>query len=340
MVGGWVPGKGSRAASAIGALLLGVLRGRTAAALRRPRRQRLQRARARAPRARCSAPLRRDSSPFASGRGRRARRVFCEPRAGRRGRLQRVDRGRQPAPPRLPGPARGQAARRCARLGPQHAHALRAPRDRPQPGWRARVRPARRRTGAGARSADRDRSGGAQGRRRASRGDELKLSNLDKVLYPERGFTKRDADRLLRRDRAGAAGAPRGPPADRHALAGRRGGRSRSSRSRRPRTAPTGCARRRVPSERKPIDYMLAEDLPTLVWLANLAAIELHTPLARAPAIDAPDGARVRPRPRRPGERSSSAAAWRCGCTACSSTSACRASPRRRAPRVCRSTCR
>ncbi len=43
-----------------------------------------------------------------------------------------------------------------------------------------------------------------------------------------------------------------------------------------------------VASERKPIDYVLADDLATLVWLANLAAIELHVPLARAPAIERP----------------------------------------------------
>jgi len=42
------------------------------------------------------------------------------------------------------------------------------------------------------------------------------------------------------------------------------------------------------PSERKPIDYTLADDLPTLVWLANLAAIELHVPLSRAQHIDRP----------------------------------------------------
>jgi bifunctional non-homologous end joining protein LigD len=41
-------------------------------------------------------------------------------------------------------------------------------------------------------------------------------------------------------------------------------------------------------SERKPIDYVLAEDEATLVWLANLAAIELHTPLARAPQMGRP----------------------------------------------------
>jgi bifunctional non-homologous end joining protein LigD len=43
-----------------------------------------------------------------------------------------------------------------------------------------------------------------------------------------------------------------------------------------------------LPSERKPIDYTLVEDLSTLVWLANLAAIELHTPLARAEQPDRP----------------------------------------------------
>jgi bifunctional non-homologous end joining protein LigD len=31
------------------------------------------------------------------------------------------------------------------------------------------------------------------------------------------------------------------------------------------------------------IDYCLCEDLPTVVWLANLADLELHTPMARAP---------------------------------------------------------
>jgi bifunctional non-homologous end joining protein LigD len=55
-----------------------------------------------------------------------------------------------------------------------------------------------------------------------------------------------------------------------------------------PAHAPAWVERVTLPSERKPIDYTLVEDLPTLVWLANLAAIELHTPLARAEAIDRP----------------------------------------------------
>ena len=45
---------------------------------------------------------------------------------------------------------------------------------------------------------------------------------------------------------------------------------------------------RRGDEPRKAIDYVLADDLPTLVWLANLAALELHAPLHRAPALDRP----------------------------------------------------
>jgi bifunctional non-homologous end joining protein LigD len=43
-----------------------------------------------------------------------------------------------------------------------------------------------------------------------------------------------------------------------------------------------------IDSSTKPIDYVLADDLPTLVWLANLAAIELHAPLSRAERMDSP----------------------------------------------------
>jgi bifunctional non-homologous end joining protein LigD len=36
------------------------------------------------------------------------------------------------------------------------------------------------------------------------------------------------------------------------------------------------------------IDYCLCQDLPTMVWLANLADLELHTPMARAPDMQHP----------------------------------------------------
>jgi bifunctional non-homologous end joining protein LigD len=38
----------------------------------------------------------------------------------------------------------------------------------------------------------------------------------------------------------------------------------------------------------KAIDFVLCDDLPTLVWLANLADLELHTSLARAEDIERP----------------------------------------------------
>jgi bifunctional non-homologous end joining protein LigD len=38
----------------------------------------------------------------------------------------------------------------------------------------------------------------------------------------------------------------------------------------------------------KTIDFVLADDRPTLVWLANLADLELHTSLSKAEAIERP----------------------------------------------------
>ena len=42
-----------------------------------------------------------------------------------------------------------------------------------------------------------------------------------------------------------------------------------------PAHAPDWVQTVRIPQRGKPIDYTLVEDLPTLVWLANLAAIEV-----------------------------------------------------------------
>jgi bifunctional non-homologous end joining protein LigD len=118
-------------------------------------------------------------------------------------------------------------------------------------------------------------------------GRELKLSNLDKLLYPKSNFTKRNLIHYY------ATVAP--------ALLGHLAGRAltvtrwpdgvegksffqKQSPAHRPEWVRTAT----VAHEKKPIDYTLAEDLSTLVWLANLAAIELHTPLSRADAIERP----------------------------------------------------
>jgi bifunctional non-homologous end joining protein LigD len=118
-------------------------------------------------------------------------------------------------------------------------------------------------------------------------GRELKLSNLAKVLYPDAGFTKRDVIEYYAAVAAVLIGHLDGRP-----LTVRRwpdGVQGQSFfQKQAPAHRPEWVKTVTLPSERKPIDYLLAEDLPTLIWLANLAALELHTPLARAEAIERP----------------------------------------------------
>src|SRR5580692_7721225 len=120
-------------------------------------------------------------------------------------------------------------------------------------------------------------------------GKQLKLSNLEKVLYPATGFTKKQViDYYVRI-------APAMVP---H-LAGRPLTRKRypngvdeeffyekNAPQYRPdwvKTAPIWSGR-----NRRTIHYILADDLATLVWLANLAAIELHPSLSLAKDITCP----------------------------------------------------
>jgi bifunctional non-homologous end joining protein LigD len=120
-------------------------------------------------------------------------------------------------------------------------------------------------------------------------GKRLKLSNLEKVLYPATGFTKKDViDYYVRI-----------APAMLPHLSGRALTRKRypdgvdaepffekNAPMHKPdwvKTAPiwSGAGRRTV-------HYILADDLATLVWLANLAALELHPSLALANDIQCP----------------------------------------------------
>ncbi len=120
-------------------------------------------------------------------------------------------------------------------------------------------------------------------------GREVNLSNLDKVLYPSCGFTKGEVIAYYRSV----------APAILPHLAGR------------PLTLkryPNGVEgeffyEKRCPSHRPPwvevapiwsrhnqaeVAYCVAGDLPTLVWVANLASLELHTSLSRADDIARP----------------------------------------------------
>jgi bifunctional non-homologous end joining protein LigD len=120
-------------------------------------------------------------------------------------------------------------------------------------------------------------------------GRVLKLTNLDKLLYPEAGFTKADliryyasvADVLLPHLHDRPLTLKRYPDG----VSGEYFYEKRS-----PRHRPDWVQTTSVLSERGrgEIDYTLCQDLPTLVWLANLADIELHPFLSRASAVSRP----------------------------------------------------
>ena len=120
-------------------------------------------------------------------------------------------------------------------------------------------------------------------------GRPLRLSNLDKVLYPKVGFTKaavidyytRVAPALLPHLRGRPLTLKRYPN-------GVEGGHfyEKQCPSHRPewvRTAPIA-----IRSEDRIVNFCLADDLATLVWLANLADLELHTSLSLATPIERP----------------------------------------------------
>jgi bifunctional non-homologous end joining protein LigD len=114
-------------------------------------------------------------------------------------------------------------------------------------------------------------------------GRQVKLSNLDKVLYPEAGFAKRDvidyfariAPAVLPHLTGRALTLKRYPNGVDKAFFY-----EKNAPSHRPEWVKTA----RVGS----IDYVLAEDEATLVWLANLADLELHTSLALAASPERP----------------------------------------------------
>jgi bifunctional non-homologous end joining protein LigD len=118
-------------------------------------------------------------------------------------------------------------------------------------------------------------------------GRELKLSNLEKVLYPQTGFTKGDAiayySQIAPVLLTHLAGRPLTVTRWPDGVTGKSFFQKQA-----PAHRPEWVRTATVASASKPIDYTLANDLPTLVWLANLAAIELHVPLARADAMEHP----------------------------------------------------
>ncbi len=120
-------------------------------------------------------------------------------------------------------------------------------------------------------------------------GTQVALTNLEKVLYPAVGFTKaevvdyytRIAPVLLPHLRGRHLTLKRYPD-------GVDGQFFYEKQC--PRHRPDWVRTARVPirTDGRSIDYCMVEDLATVVWLANLADLELHTPLAHADAPAAP----------------------------------------------------
>jgi bifunctional non-homologous end joining protein LigD len=120
-------------------------------------------------------------------------------------------------------------------------------------------------------------------------GKHLSLSNLDKVLYPATGFTKgqvidyyaRIAPALLPHLKGRPVTMKRYPNGvDSEFFY------EKNAPKHRPewvKTAPIWSRH-----NRRHINYLLVDDLPTLIWLANLASLEIHPSLALAEDYDCP----------------------------------------------------
>ncbi len=261
VIGGWLPGEGRRS-ERIGALLVGVhddgggLRyaGRVGTGFTEDELVRL---------AELLGPLRRETSPFAAGGARLPRgAVFCEPRLVAEIEFSEWTRAGSLRHPSYKG------------LREDKDAALVRREDGP-PAPPADATTASAPVGLAALA------GAAHAAKVTVAGHELKLSNLDKPLYPLAGLCKRDVIGYY----AGVAGALL-PHLQGRALTVTRwpdgvDGKSffqKQAPAHRPawvRTVP-------VAARSKSIDYVLVDDRATLIWLANLAALELHVPLHRA----------------------------------------------------------
>jgi bifunctional non-homologous end joining protein LigD len=134
-------------------------------------------------------------------------------------------------------------------------------------------------------------------------GRDLTLTNLAKVLYPADGFTKAEVLDYYQRVSAvllpHVAGRPmtlkRYPDGvddqsffAKHAPAGRPDWV-------RTEEIVSSSSRSRSPGE--PIEYVVIDDLPALMWAANLAALELHVPMWRFPETASGGGHDAAPAP-------------------------------------------
>jgi bifunctional non-homologous end joining protein LigD len=114
-------------------------------------------------------------------------------------------------------------------------------------------------------------------------GRMLSLSNLDKVLYPAAGFTKGHVIDYYTRVSPVLLAHLRGRP-----LTLKRYPNGVDAQYFYEKQCPSHAPEWVQTAPLGDINFCLANDLPTLVWLANLADLELHTSLATAEAYDSP----------------------------------------------------
>jgi bifunctional non-homologous end joining protein LigD len=119
-------------------------------------------------------------------------------------------------------------------------------------------------------------------------GRKLKLTNLDKVLYPASGFTKGEVIEYYARIAPVML-----PHLEDRCVTFRRFPNGVDSQSffekRCPSHRPEWVSTAPGPGDRGgPIEYCVLSSAPALVWAANLAALELHTPMSRADDVDNP----------------------------------------------------
>jgi len=120
-------------------------------------------------------------------------------------------------------------------------------------------------------------------------GRRLSLSNLDKVLFPAVGFTKGQVIDYYTRVAPAVLPHLRGRPLTLLRFPDGVDGPTKPFYEKQcPSHRPDWVKTAPVPLSSKVVNFCLCEDLPTLVWLANLADLELHPSLARAEDIRRP----------------------------------------------------
>jgi bifunctional non-homologous end joining protein LigD len=281
VIGGWLPGEGRRR-ERIGALLVGVYdtegqfryAGRVGTGFSDAELDKL---------AKLLAPLQREQSPFEAGERPPRGAIFAEPQLVAEVEFSEWTTAGSLRHPSYKGLREDKDAREVVRedFAPAPAGQRRTPRGKSS----GKAQP---------RAGDRELLGrlvligaGAKQASTVVEGRELKLSNLDKTLYPRARFSKRDvieyyaaaSETLIAHLQGRALTVKRWPDG----VEGKAFYQKQAP-AHRPPWVPTVT----LPSEKKPIDYLLADDHATIVWLANLAALELHDPLARADAHQRP----------------------------------------------------